>query len=236
MKKTLTVVALLAGAASGYSQGLISMGDYGSTFTIQIFNQQSSAASTVSVTYGGYTVKEEQGQSANGNLFTSGSTVYAAGSALGTGYDVELLGAAGTSQPLSSLVEEGSVITTWYTAAGGNPATGFSGFWKTTENAPVANAAAGTAGTVAIAAWVPTGALGAASTLAAAQADGYAWGISDAANTANLGGGTTQPPNLPSGITSFSLGLPVTTTPEPSTIALGVIGASAFLMRLRRKQ
>jgi len=25
-------------------------------------------------------------------------------------------------------------------------------------------------------------------------------------------------------------------TPEPSTIALGVIGASAFLMRLRRKQ
>jgi len=25
-------------------------------------------------------------------------------------------------------------------------------------------------------------------------------------------------------------------TPEPSTIALGVVGASAFLMRLRRKQ
>jgi hypothetical protein len=32
-------------------------------------------------------------------------------------------------------------------------------------------------------------------------------------------------------MTSFSLAV----TPEPSTIALGVIGASAFLLRLRRK-
>jgi hypothetical protein len=34
------------------------------------------------------------------------------------------------------------------------------------------------------------------------------------------------------GLTSFSL---ATTVPEPSTIALGIVGASAFLMRLRRK-
>jgi len=230
MKKALTVMALLAGAASVYSQGLVSMSDYGTPFNIQVFNQQSLAASTVPVSYGGYTGNEEMGQSANPNLYTAGSTVYAAGSALGTGYDVELLAAPGASQPFSSLVPTAPVITTWYEAAGGNPTASYNGMWQSAVNATISGAAIGTTATVAIAAWNNEG--GTVNTLAAAQAAGDPWGVSSAANTSSLGGaGGGFPPNLPTSILSFSLA----TVPEPSTIALGVIGASTFLLRLRRK-
>lgn len=170
MKKTLTVMALLAGAASIYAQGQIGLSDYGSTFTIQVFGAQSLAASTQTVTWGGYTVQEEWGTSANGNLNNPSSSTFAAGSALGTGYDVELLGAAGQNQPLTALVEEGSVVSTWYTASGGNPTSGLSGFWKSTANASVSGAAAATSATVAIAAWNNEG--GTITSLAAAQAAG----------------------------------------------------------------
>jgi hypothetical protein len=61
MKKTLTAVALLAGAVTGFSQGQINMNDYSGTFAIQVFTASSLAASTVSVSYGGYTVLEQQG-------------------------------------------------------------------------------------------------------------------------------------------------------------------------------
>jgi len=206
------------------------MSDYGSSFTIQIFNSQSIAASTVSVSWGGHGGLEEMGTSPNGNLNVTGTTSFAAGSALGTGYDVELLAAPGSGAAFASLAETGPVITTWYTASGGNPATGFSGFYKTGINVAIANAAAQTVASVALAAWNNEG--GTINSLAAAQAAGDPWGVSSEGTSGLLGGGTQQPPNLPSSITSFSL----TSTPEPSTFALGVIGASAFLMRLRRKQ
>src|SRR5271170_2230469 len=118
MKKALTVMTLLAGAASVYSQGEVTLGDYGSTFTIQVFNSQSAANSTTPVSYNGFNGQELMGQSPNGNLFTPGSTVYAAGSALGTGYSIQLLGAAGTGDSISSLVANGPVVTTWDSAAG----------------------------------------------------------------------------------------------------------------------
>jgi len=230
-------MALLAGAASVYAQGEVGLSDYGSTFTIQVFNSQPSGSS-VNVSYNGYSGTEVMGQSANANLFAPGTTTYAAGSALGTGYSVELLAAPGASQPFSSLVPTAPVITTWYTSAGGDAPSGFSGFWNTGANATIAGAAGGSTATVALAAWNNEG--GTVTTLAAAQAANKAvpgsdpWGVSVAGNTAGLGiGGGGTPPNLPSSITSFSL---VSSVPEPSTIALGVIGASAFLMRLRRKQ
>jgi len=87
-----------------------------------------------------------------------------------------------------------------------------------------------------LAAWANTGALGAANSYAAALADGYAAGLSSVSTGKTTLGGFASPPMVPGtlsgiGLTDFSLA----TTPEPSTIALGVIGASAFLMRLRRK-
>ncbi|MDB6053555.1 MAG: hypothetical protein JWN25_1078, partial [Verrucomicrobiales bacterium] len=44
--------------------------------------------------------------------------------------------------------------------------------------------------------------------------------------------GGSQPPNAPIGLTSFNVTPAV--VPEPSTIALGVIGAAALLLRRRR--
>jgi len=46
-----------------------------------------------------------------------------------------------------------------------------------------------------------------------------------------LGGGTTPPPNL-LGLTSFSIG---TVIPEPSSIALGLLGLGAIVLFRRRK-
>jgi len=49
--------------------------------------------------------------------------------------------------------------------------------------------------------------------------------------TVSLGGGTISPPNLPLGTSPLS----VTLIPEPSTIALGLLGVGALLAIRRRK-
>jgi hypothetical protein len=221
MKKTITILGLLAGAVSAYSQGQLQMYDYGGSFAIQVFNL--STGGSVPVTYGGFTVMEEQGNTSGND--NGGNATYS-GAPLGAGYDVELLaGPAGTA--LGSLVPAaGSLVTSW--APNGASS---AGYWNAPTNlATVAGVT--TTAQVAVAAWQATGPLGAASTLAAAQADGYLWGISSSATTP-VGFNSVTPPVLPAGITSFSI---ASSTPEPSTVALGVIGASAFLMRLRRKQ
>jgi len=93
--------------------------------------------------------------------------------------------------------------------------------------------------TVAVAAWYNGG--GSITSYAAAltQSPLVPAGMSSSGSVA-LTGAPNPPavlPGGPSGIQSFSLnaGGPASVTPEPSTIALGVMGASAFLMRLRRK-
>jgi hypothetical protein len=223
MKKTITAVALLAGSVTAFAQGQVAMNDYtGSPFSIEIFQASSVAASTVSVTYGGYTGFEQQGATVN-DLPVAGSTTYT-GAPLSTGYNIELLAGVGSGLTLSQLSEvSGSEYSAWFSGSGG-------GYWNAgTANPTIPGVTSSTtAVTLAIAAWSST-----YSTLAAAEASGVSgvWGISPTASE-TIGYGTVLPPSLPSGITSFSL---ATTVPEPSTIALGVIGASAFLMRLRRK-
>jgi len=229
MKKTMIVAALLAGAVSVYSQGQLEFNDYGTTsgWGIVIFGQQSVANSTVPVTFNGITVNEEQGNPTlaaypqEGPL-APGTTVYASANPLaGSGYDVQALVAAGSSQPLSALALTGPVETGFYTG-------GDAGLWLASIG-ETTGVPAGPA-TVAIAAWVNNGVNGAATTLGQAQADGYAWGISALGNV-TLAPAPNIPVEFPAAVTSFSLGV----VPEPSTIALGVIGASAFLLRLRRK-
>jgi len=225
MKKTLTIMTLLAGAVSVYSQGTVAMNDYNSFFGIQVFVPQTSGNNTT-VSYGGFAGLEEMGNTANSYNHTAGNQVYATSTGLGVGYDVTLLYAAGTGDALSTLVPTTSApITTWYT---GSTATAKGGFWNTSA----VDTLAGVTGsaTVAIAAWKNSGNAGSANTLAQAQLDGYAWGISALGNIAAVGFGSTPTPNLPGSITDFSL----VSTPEPSTIALGVIGASALLFRRRK--
>jgi hypothetical protein len=229
MKRALTVMTLLAGAASVYSQGEVNMLDYGGTFTIQVFNVQAAGESTTPVSYGGFSGTETQGQGPNSALVNPGTTVYDTGSELGAGYSLQLLGAVGSGDALSTLTPQGSPITTWYTAGAGLP-----GFWNSGVNVAITGSSVGGTATVAIGAWNNEG--GTVNSLAAAQAAGDPWGVSTTGNIASLGGAGGSPPGaLPSTITSFSLAT-TTVVPEPSTVALGVIGASTFLMRLRRKQ
>jgi hypothetical protein len=94
---------------------------------------------------------------------------------------------------------------------------------------------------IAVAAWYNGG--GVYTTLAEAQSAGVPWGVSPVEILTGLGEpasvetadvGHTTPltqPTEPYGIESFSL----VTTPEPSTIALGVMGVGAFLARRRKK-
>jgi hypothetical protein len=229
MKKTLTIMTLLAGAVSVYSQGSVSIDAYTSGVgPIQVFGVQTTG-NNATVSYGGFTVSEEQGNTANPSYANSpGTTVYASGVVLGPGFDVQALAAPGQGDALSTLLPVGTVVTTW-NAGPGTAASGAVGSWNTTQDVSIPLATEASGATIAIAAWQATGTAGAAGSLAAAQLDGYAWGISAVVNTA-VATGKDTPPFLPAGLTDFSLG----STPEPSTIALGVIGASAFLFRRRK--
>jgi hypothetical protein len=253
MKKTLAVLTLLAGAVSGYSQGQVYIGDYGnSDFQITIWSPQV-ATPTVEVT----------GNSAANNVLTgtsdipAGTTVYTGvplgGSATGatspTDYangnlwSVQLYAAAGNNVAASSLTAVPGTVANFYT----NPsAEGYAGLYNSTAAVTFNGAngtptvAAGSPVTLALAAWYNGG--GAYASYSAAQAANVPTGFSTT-GTENTAGAPNTPPDLPApgasqtlagGITSFSLTAPAT-TPEPSTIALGIMGASAFLMRLRRK-
>jgi len=97
-----------------------------------------------------------------------------------------------------------------------------------------------------VAAWYNGG--GAYTTLAQAQAAGAPWGESTVAkslvlgepssvNTLNNGGNpspATAPANLPSNAGNGGWSFSMVATPEPSTIALGVMGVGAFLARRKK--
>jgi hypothetical protein len=235
MKKTLTVttLALLAGAVSAYSQGQVTMLDYGGGFCIQVFAPQ---GGNVPVSYGGVSGNEYMGNSGNTYTTGPGAHTYVANSTAGTGYDVQLLLGAGAGDALSTLSTAGPVITQWYLPAGspiGGSATPIplSGMWNNAANV-VAGAYSANI-TVAIAAWNNEG--NTINTLAAALAAdassivvpiGFSLAVSD------VNGTSSGPADLPTGIESFSL--MQSTVPEPSTIALGVMGASALLFRRRK--
>jgi hypothetical protein len=245
MKKTLTVIALLAGVVSGHSQGSVSFYlNNAGNMKQSVWNTQTSGDNTT-ITYGGYgtnltangtapTIQEEQGSTSAANETPAGTTVYATGTALGgtaaTGslYDVQLLAGAGSGLGLNQLVPTGGILNFFTTAAAAGQVSGAASdsITGTTVASPVA--------TVAVAAWANGGGL--YSTLASAVKAGEPWGISPLANIT-----TAFSPNPATGMNaasdlsfSFSLGTPVTTTPEPSTIALGVMGASALLFRRRK--
>jgi hypothetical protein len=235
MKKTLTVMTLLAGATVAYSQGFVSMNDYSgvpNSLEIQVFQPQPTASVPVSVN--GYSGLEVMGNPANTYLLAPGTTAYSSRSTIGAGTSVGLLAVAGT--PASPTYNMLSLIPTsissgWVNSIShGNTATGGNNFgiWSGSPTASIGPGSPTTA-TVAIAAWQNTGPKGAATTLLAAQMDGYNWGVS-AIVTTGLTVGNGAPNGLPTTLTSFS----EVSVPEPSTIALGVIGASTLLFRRRK--
>ena len=78
--------------------------------------------------------------------------------------------------------------------------------------------------------------LAAAQAYEAANPGSAVWGISPVSSLTQTGGANAQTvPNFSGGSNpdmSFALG--IAATPEPSTIALGVMGASALLFRRRK--
>ncbi|HEX3718378.1 MAG TPA: hypothetical protein VH595_10465 [Verrucomicrobiae bacterium] len=220
MKKTITgAVALLAGAFVAHSQGTVSMANYLSLSTYIYVSLQGGA------NLGGHT------GAATGS--------YQSDLANGNNWSVALYGNAGAGDAASTLTEctvagGGFAVATLAPGAAGGDAS--AGTWYSSTIAQVpGTTGANQAATLQLYAWYNDG-----GTLSYAQAfaAGDPTGTSALATLADTGGNnlaggpSITPPGLPSGLTSFT----VAPTPEPSTIALGVMGASAFLLRLRRKK
>jgi len=217
MKKTITgAVALLAGACVAYSQGTVFFGNYGDV-TPYIY-----------VSWNGSHVGGSTGAS-TGNPSTD--------AAKGADWSVGLYGAPGGGDASSSL----ALLNT----AGGTPvvvtlADGsvdpVAGTWYTGDIGVVPNSGgtgAGATVSVQIDAWYNDG--GTIGTYAAALAAGVPTGQSAVVNYTTGGPNASGPASTAPNLSPAALGN-ITMTPEPSTVALGVMGASAFLMRLRRKK
>jgi hypothetical protein len=253
MKKTLTLIALMAGAVGGYAQGTMVWADYvgsGSTsFTISIWSPN---PTTPGVQQIGNTATDGSPSSGNtsyggvplgGGSTGSGPTAYGNGAA----WTIALYASSSSSTAVVLTTADEVASSTFYTSGGTGKANvielpadgggGNAGAWTgggTAIGLPGTSTGSAGSAQVELAAWYSGGGV---TSYAAAVAAGVPAGTSEVGILNGLGGSNpTGPPSFSPdlaglGITSFSL----TTVPEPSTIALGVIGASAFLMRLRRK-
>jgi len=218
MKKSITgAVALLAGAVIAHGQGLISFGDFYS----------SNPNGYTTVTFGGNPV--------GGSATHTGTP---ADTGVGSDWSVELYGVAGTTGVTAAQVEaspvqlDGAATGTFVTATLAGVPAGYLGQWSSTAVGDIGTGPG--AATVAIAAWYNNG--GTIASITAAQAAGFANGWS-ALGTVT----TTTAPSLPAPLPN--LGGTIATVgnvgsgsvPEPSSIALGVMGVGAFLARFRKK-
>jgi len=217
MKKSITgVVALLAGACVAHSQATVSLANAYALSTY-IYVSLGSTKLGGGSTGPAPTLLNYASEGANGNDWT----VALWGGPLGS--------------TTAQLEANGNLATsTFSTGAGTGPA----GTWVTGNAGAIPGVLdGGTANAdVQLAAWYNDG--GTIATYAAASTAGVPVGLSSI-QIANTGGPSssgppTTAPNLPSGLGNISLATSV--IPEPSTIALGVMGASAFLLRLRKKQ
>jgi hypothetical protein len=226
MKKSLPfVVTLLAGALSAYSQGQIEFDDYahvpGDNFQITVWSPQVATPGT-QLTGNGPSDYPAGTQTGYTGVPIGGGTTGSGAAGYGNGNNYSIALYYGVGANATTLSQLPGAIATFDTG-------GYAGSWDSAGGVLVSvpGIASGSTGTFQLNAWYNGGGT---LTWAQAQAAGDPSGSSIAANITLAG-----PPNVPSTlnpITSFSL----TSVPEPSTIALGVIGASAFLMRLRRKQ
>jgi hypothetical protein len=227
MQKSLTVITLLAGAVGVYAQGQLNWSDYvnagADSFDITVWSPQVATPGTQlfgdgpsdvpAGTQTGYT-----GTPLGGSAVGSGPTGYGNGN----NYSIALYAANGAGQPASALTAVTGASTTF-------SASGYAGSWDSAGGVvvTVGQVPVGGTGTFQLQAWYNGGGT---LTYAQAVAAGDPAG-SSALTDITLGSAIAAPVSL-NPITSFS----ITSVPEPSTIALGVIGASTFLMRLRRKQ
>jgi len=259
MKKSITLITLLAGAVGVYAQGTLTWADYIGNFGITVYSPQNNPTvqqtgntsydlSTVSPagdTQGAATVY--QGVPLGGGNTGTGPTAYGNGAL----WTIALYGAPGVNNTAGLLANEAAgiaIATGLFNTSGGTGVANAgvngndsAGAWVAPTTA-IALAGYTGGATLQLAAWYNGGGT---LTYALAAAAGDPVGLSPMESIGALGGTGSPPavnPNLGQSlvagdgvITSFSLTTPpVITTPEPSTIALGVIGASALLFRRRK--
>jgi hypothetical protein len=227
MKKLVITIGLLAGATAAYSQGVINWSDYDtqpSKWFITVWGPQSTGAAPVN-NLGNTSTDAPAGTAKVGAGGYTGTALSGTGNEIGLYVDT-------SAAAVANDVKTGAPIATDTFAAG-------SGGWDFSGNlnATVPGIASGTSVFVELAAWSLTKP---ATSYAAALTAGDLVGTSVVSGGTTALGGGGSPPATPgnlagSGITDFTIGT-VGGVPEPSTIALGVMGASAFLMRLRRKE
>jgi hypothetical protein len=217
MKKTLTgTLALLAGASVVYGQGNVSLGNYGGQVVSYLYVGFKATPTSTPVELGG------------ASTTTPTLSNFAAETGNGTTWTVALYGAVGTGVPSAMLSPLSGETATFEV---GTSVDHTPGTWISTAvyAFPGTSSPNFTGVTLQLYAWYNDG--GAIANYSQAVADGVPVGSSSTANL-TLTFPPTPPAALPDALGSFN----VMATPEPSTIALGVIGASTFLMRLRRKQ
>ena len=236
MKKTLTIISLLVGAVGLHAQGTINWADLVTgQFQINVL----SPGNTPTVQTQGDTAGDLGGpitQTYPGSVYLGGT---ATGSGPGAGgyfngnlYTVGLYLDTSATAVANDVATGVPVATTGITTTGGQ---NNGGIWATSGLTSIdALIAPGTPVFVELACWYNGGGAVSYSTAAVAGVPHGEGSVST--SEATLGGqGASGPPatapNLAGlGLTSFDL----VTTPEPSTIALGVMGASALLFRRRK--
>jgi hypothetical protein len=230
MKKSITgVVALLAGAFAVHSQGTVSFGNYTAL--------NNPGQSYIYVSLG----TTKLGGQSTGPAATTAN--YASEVADGDDWSVALYGAAGSGVPASGLSPLNTLLTGGVplvaNIADGTASDSLVGTWYSGASGVIPNTpnGDGSAATVQVYAWYNDG--GVLTSYSAAQAAGVPTGFSLTGNVTTGGPQSGLPPAFPAALPNGLGNITLSSTsviPEPSTIALGVMGASAFLMRLRKKQ
>jgi len=252
MKKSITIFGLLAGAMGVYAQGSVELGDYipvSFYFGITIWSPQNDVTQqlmgqnvldlvpgTIGIGGGPTTY---QGQPLGGASTGSGPTAYGNGNlwtlaiyaAPGVGNAAGIAKAEANNSPVFTSLFFTSGGTGTANAGVNNSDT--AGAWSlnfgSTQRTTLTGFPGG--GTFQLAVWYS----GSGLTLTEAEAATYIpYGFSTEGSIAELGNNGNPPTPSESlgaaspAITSFSL---IETVPEPSAIALGVMGASALLVR-----
>jgi len=219
MKKTLSgVVALLAGAFVAHSQGTVFFGNYTALNTY------------IYVSLG----STKLGGSSTGPAPTLLNSAAEVGN--GPDWTVALYGNSGSGDAASTLVQLQTSSAQNVTATFANGTTDkAAGTWFSSLVAQVPGTTlAGQPATVQLYAWYNNG--GTLTSYTAAKTAGVPTGFSATGNVTTGGPNSSGPPSTATPLPGLGNFTVAAAAPEPSTIALGVMGASGMLLRLRRKK
>lgn len=214
MKRTLLTIALLATAVASYAQGTLQIGNnFTGVFRAPIYDRETADP-----------FRSQSGQSALGN--PTGGTVYTGALLAGTGFTFALFaGPAGTAESALQLV-----TTTTF-----RPGTALPAGTIFTQTLPINGVPSGSSAALQVRVWDNLG--GTVGSWAEVLANPQvARGQTPVFASAPLGGpdpggGPPITPPAMTGWTSFN----IAQVPEPSVIALGVLGLGALLLRRDRK-